>query len=284
MTPARTIESYFHVRRVSVVDETLDDRRPVEPPSTGLLRVYIVRHGPVEASGWYDSDMHGGMSAEEASAITVQIRTNASDLSQLMKQARDGQAWRALGYQNFEEWVRESFGWSRARAYQLINIATLNDELREMVTLPEDWALSDLQTRRIHHFGTEVVLGMLQAEKTDRPDENARLLTTILARLTREESGRQETAAAPDERPASNIQAMPSMIANGQRNTQTALVMANSLLQQARQFPSTTGLSVITVRHVVATLETAATEATRRLEEFNAAIAGSAEADGVIGA
>lgn len=63
------------------------------------------------------------LSLEEARELTERIRSTAEQLWALLARAHAGRAWLALGYPSFEAYVREEFGISRSRAYQILDQA-----------------------------------------------------------------------------------------------------------------------------------------------------------------
>ncbi len=61
------------------------------------------------------------LTVEEAQELTEHIRSTADMLYVLVARAHAGKAHIALGYKNFEGYVKEEFGISRSRAYQFLN-------------------------------------------------------------------------------------------------------------------------------------------------------------------
>jgi uncharacterized protein YgfB (UPF0149 family) len=69
------------------------------------------------------------LTKDEAQALTAKIKSYAGVLSELLVKAHDGQAWRALGYATWGEYIATEFDMSRSRAYQLISHARFVAEL-----------------------------------------------------------------------------------------------------------------------------------------------------------
>lgn len=63
------------------------------------------------------------LTADEAQELTGNIRNAAEVLWVLIAQAHAGQAWRPLGYQSWEAYVRGEFNMSRSRSYQILDQA-----------------------------------------------------------------------------------------------------------------------------------------------------------------
>lgn len=68
---------------------------------------------------------------DEARQLTERIRSTADALWQLLAEAHDRGAWRALGYDTFKSYVGSEFGMSKQRAYQLLDQARVVDALTE---------------------------------------------------------------------------------------------------------------------------------------------------------
>lgn len=56
----------------------------------------------------------------EARDLTLQIKSGMCQVSSLILKAHDGRAWSALGYGSWATYVREEFGFSRSRSYELL--------------------------------------------------------------------------------------------------------------------------------------------------------------------
>ena len=94
------------------------------------------------------------LSREQAQELTEKIKANLSEFGTLIKIARDEKAWQILGYSSFSDWLQFAVGISRSRAYQLINIATLEDQLRNLGDFPSDFTISSRTVQEIINFGT----------------------------------------------------------------------------------------------------------------------------------
>jgi hypothetical protein len=213
--------------------------------------------------------MTGVFTAEEAFDLTNRIRNNTHELAILIRQAREGKAWLALGYDTFYDWTNQEFGWHRSRAYQLLNIATLDEDLRQSVALPETWSLSDRQTRAIIHIGVPQFISTLAAEATPSAEDNARLVAQLITRLG---TSSDSTTTQSTSNVTPIVRSAPSVIANGLRNSRTAVHMANSLSQQARMLPQARLVSGSIRPQVIEVLTDAIASANRRLAEFDQAL------------
>ena len=108
---------------------------------------------------------------QEAKKLTEQIRDNINQSAKLVQKAHAGKIWLALGIPSFAEWLKEAVGVSRARGYQLLNIAKVEDQVRGAIELPEHFILTDRQTRLIQKVGLEKIVQ--RTEELNEEDSEA---------------------------------------------------------------------------------------------------------------
>jgi hypothetical protein len=65
----------------------------------------------------------------EARKFTDSIRADLTALWEKIVEAHDRQAWAALGYETFTDYVHEEFGWAKAHAYRVLNAGQVIAEL-----------------------------------------------------------------------------------------------------------------------------------------------------------
>lgn len=70
-----------------------------------------------------------------ARQLTDRIRVTTSHLCLLLLEASEGRAWFALGYPSWARYVRDEFGLSRSRAYELLEQARVLQTLRRALGL-----------------------------------------------------------------------------------------------------------------------------------------------------
>lgn len=109
------------------VDETLDEEQDSE-----VLEFEDSDDEPVEGVIVLSDDtlsteleVAPPLSVEEATELTEHIRSTADVLYVLVARAHAGKAHIALGYKNFQSYVKEEFNISRSRAYQFLNQANV---------------------------------------------------------------------------------------------------------------------------------------------------------------
>jgi hypothetical protein len=74
----------------------------------------------------------------QARTLTERIRQAAEHLYELLYEAHERKAWKALGYATFQAYVQAEFQMTRQRAYQLLDQAKVVREISAAATTPVD--------------------------------------------------------------------------------------------------------------------------------------------------
>lgn len=117
----------------------------------------------------------------EARTLTDKIKNNFNEASRLMKEAHDKKVWIPLGYESFTEWLNKEIGISKSRGYQQLHAATLIESIRKAGVLPEGFALTDLQARKVSSRDREEFVSSLPL--TADPVENAKLVLQEISNI-----------------------------------------------------------------------------------------------------
>lgn len=123
------------------------------------------------------------LSKKQSVQLTSKIKKNLNSSSSLIKKAVEGKVWVALGYSGFAQWLTEAVGISRARGYQLLNIANLEDDLKTRVPLPEYFTVSDLNTRMVIRDGREQFINRISEESGTDENANALIVEKALSSI-----------------------------------------------------------------------------------------------------
>ncbi len=75
------------------------------------------------------------LTVEEARVLTRRIREESQHLSLLLAEAHKRKAWRALGYRSWGAYIRNEFGISRSRSYELLVHAEVASSLKDAARL-----------------------------------------------------------------------------------------------------------------------------------------------------
>lgn len=146
------------------------------------------------------------MSKEEARKLTEQIRDNISQSARLVQKAHAEKIWTTLGISSFQEWLSQSLGLSRARGYQLLNIAKTEEQISKLLTLPEFFILSDRQTRTITKLGVDKFVERLaktreENDLEDDAEDNLILIMDVCNELDKEFEANNIANKQPREEP-----------------------------------------------------------------------------------
>lgn len=207
------------------------------------------------------------LSRPRALALTNRIKSNLDEFGALIKRARDGQAWRALGYASFSDWLQNAVGISRARAYQLINIAGLEEDLRAAAALPEDFTISTRSAQQIISFGTDRFFEKWTERTGANPSENEATYFTLL--------GEVRSLLHVHEADIHSVTAIAVRDPN-----EHARIASQALLAQLNEFPRPDEVEEGRLSVVRAKLRDALDRINEQLEEYRSADSAVDEAHG----
>lgn len=120
------------------------------------------------------------MTKEEALDITNTIKSTSVALYVLIQKAHAGKAYKSLGYDTFEEYVREEFEMSKSRAYQLINLAHTIDAIKESVPQDTEIKLTEAQARDIKRELPRITEKIKEETKDKTPEEAVEIVEEII--------------------------------------------------------------------------------------------------------
>lgn len=69
------------------------------------------------------------LAEKDARALTERIRASTNELGQLLLEAKEGEAYKALGYSTWGAYIEAEFDFKRSRSYQLLTQAKVNRTL-----------------------------------------------------------------------------------------------------------------------------------------------------------
>jgi len=143
------------------------------------------------------------MDEAEAQEITNRIRGTAEALWSLLLEAHERQAWKALGYDRWEDYVRTEFGMNRSRSYQVLDqgrvIRAIGDaaDVQDLGHLPR---ITHEQTREIKPRLGDVTAAIREriADEATReaPERVQEIVAEVIAEHRAQIRQRDEDAAA----------------------------------------------------------------------------------------
>lgn len=174
------------------------------------------------------------LSKAEAQKLTEQIKDNLNQSARLIQKAHEGQIWKPLGLNSFAEWLKNTLGISRARGYQLLNIAKVEDQVRALLPVPEHFILTERQTRAIAAIGVEKA-----CEQAEQMTEDERHLWSPYG-VTEVEANYQSLVEVINEHLVPNEEPHPDLPhAKPTDNNETALSFYSEFLYQIEDLPKT---------------------------------------------
>jgi hypothetical protein len=93
--------------------------------------------------------VHLPMNKEEASRLTERIKSSVEALWQLIVEAHDRQAWKALGYESWKGYVKAEFKMSARHSYRLLDQGRVIRELEAASDPRVTPDISEREARRI---------------------------------------------------------------------------------------------------------------------------------------
>lgn len=97
------------------------------------------------------------LSEEQARGLTDTIKDAAEVLWVLIARAHSGKAWKSLGYNSWESYVRTEFDMSRSRSYQILDQARVIAAIQEAVPAGTAISISESAARDIKDYLEEAL-------------------------------------------------------------------------------------------------------------------------------
>lgn len=122
------------------------------------------------------------LTAGEARVITDTIKEHTTAVWNLLIEAHERQAWKALGYSTWAAYVSNEFNLSRSRSYQLIDQARTIHAIEAAVSTVVD--ISERETRDIKDDLPEVIAEIeerLVSKDVDTDDEKRAVVADVIA-------------------------------------------------------------------------------------------------------
>ncbi len=147
----------------------------------------------------------GDLNRDDASRLTAKIKGYAGRTFQLLAEAHDRKAWKALGFTSWAQYVAIEFDMSKSRAYQLVSQARIVAELAEIAEVSTDVDTSPLVSEAAARDIAPVmgeVRSAIEAELAEHPEadeaERAEMVEKIVeekrTEVTRRATERAQSA------------------------------------------------------------------------------------------
>lgn len=145
------------------------------------------------------------MSKSAAQELTKDIQSTSTALYVLLKKAHDNKAWVSMGYSSWSEYISNEFQFSRSRSYQLINQASVIEEINEASGVP--MYISERDARSIKNRLPEITEKIKDVDKEGLEEQEVKEKVKDIIDEEREEidnaknfNGEQSGDAPLDER------------------------------------------------------------------------------------
>jgi hypothetical protein len=124
------------------------------------------------------------LDAAAARALTERIKGAANNFSLLLLEAQERQAWMALGYRTWERYVRQEFGLSRTRSYELLDHGRLIRAIQATTGVPLIADIPPYAARKVKPYLSQFIAG-LRNRVAGKPAEEIPLIVSDVIRNTR---------------------------------------------------------------------------------------------------
>lgn len=219
---------------------------------------------PTTITGTHTRTPVGGpvtLTRAEAEQLTKQLQSKTQTLAKLISKAHDEQVWVPLGYSSFTKWAEAELPFTYARAFQLLNIGILTEQLQEVIALPEDFTLTDLQSRGISTYGRKLFMEAMAEEATDDPARNVSKINELI-------SEKPIRTKEPEEKVKATIDQQNTVISGG-GSSWTHKSHIHSLRVHAQEFPNPKSLDAKTREQGISILLQAHSNVDKMLNDLN---------------
>lgn len=122
------------------------------------------------------------LNTEQAKQITHSIRDAAEVIWILIARAHAGKAWKALGYDSWEDYVKSEFNMSRSRSYQLLDQAKVISEIEAALPKGSEVKISEAAARELKVVLEEAVPEIRKATEGLEKEEAVKVAEDILSK------------------------------------------------------------------------------------------------------
>lgn len=122
------------------------------------------------------------LTSEQARQLTHSIRDASEVIWILIARAHAGKAWKAMGYDSWEEYVKSEFNMSRSRSYQLLDQAKVITAIEQAMPEGTQINLNEAAARELRTVLEEAVPEIRKATENLEGEEAIKVTEEILAK------------------------------------------------------------------------------------------------------
>lgn len=120
------------------------------------------------------------MNLTQAQEITNTIRAAGVAVYVLISKAHEGKAYKALGYSNFEDYVKQEFDLTRSRAYQLLDLSKTIKAIEDATPEGTEIKLTEAQARDLKRELPKITERIHEETESLDANEASEVATTII--------------------------------------------------------------------------------------------------------
>lgn len=148
-----------------------------------MNEISIVGAAPLDAESVIDIAVDKTpLNNEQAKQLTHSIRDAAEVIWILIARAHAGKAWKALGYDSWEEYVKEEFSMSRSRSYQLLDQAKVISAIEEALPEGSKITMSEAAARELRAVLEEAIPEIRKATENLEGEDAVKVTEEILSK------------------------------------------------------------------------------------------------------
>lgn len=121
------------------------------------------------------------LTKEEAHLLTENIRSATNVLYILIKRAHAGKAWKALGYNSFQAYVKEEIQLSRSYAYRLLDQATIIEAIQAAAPAGTEVFITENASRTLKGSLPELVAEIGEKTEGMSPEDASEIVKDVIA-------------------------------------------------------------------------------------------------------
>ena len=151
-----------------------------------------------------NNDNPGDLTREEAEELTASIQSTVTAVYVMLARAHQGRAYRALGYDTWEQYVKDQFDFSVRKSYRLLNLAETVKAIEEAAPTDTPISITITEAQDIKRELPKVTARVKEETAGKTPEESAEIIQTIVddtRNTPRVADSPAEPAATPDTAP-----------------------------------------------------------------------------------
>jgi hypothetical protein len=160
----------------------------------------------VDTSAEVDAPRPTPLGAQEARLLTQRIKAEISKVCLLVAEAHERKAWLALGYATWDDYIRSEIGYSRSRAYELLDQARAIRSIQAaagLSTIPE---ISPYAARQLKPQLAQVVANIRRrTAAADTPARKSAIVQEVIVGARSTVALRRAAAARPGDSGAATL-------------------------------------------------------------------------------